>query len=284
EPSQGAFAWEHADEVIDQAQAQGLTVIARLGLVPAWARPDPQVRETTFTYLDAEHYKAFGDFVSAFVHHYTGRVKHIIIWNEPNLSYEWGLQPVDPQGYVDLLKIAYQRAKEADPNMIVLAGALAPTLEPIGSPAGLNDLIYLQKMYDAGAGNYFDGLAVHSYGLQSPMADPPDPAQINFRRVELLRQIMLDNGDQHKQIYITEAGWNDSPRWNKAVTPAQRIQYTLQAFTWAQQTDWISMLAMWVFRYPLDTRTYQDNWTWVNEDFQPKPIYTEVKLKMTQVN
>ncbi|HET7377048.1 MAG TPA: beta-galactosidase, partial [Anaerolineae bacterium] len=64
EPSQGTFAWEHADEVVDQAQAQGLTVIARLGLVPVWARPDPQVRETTFTYLDAEHYKAFGDFVS----------------------------------------------------------------------------------------------------------------------------------------------------------------------------------------------------------------------------
>jgi hypothetical protein len=281
EPDQGSFAWDHADEVIDQAQAHGLTVIARLGLVPAWARPDPRDRETTFTYLDRDHYQAFGDFVYAFVQRYKDRVQHIIILNEPNLSYEWGLQPVDPQSYVDLLKIAYQRAKAANPNVIVLAGALAPTLEPIGSPAGLNDLIYLQKMYEAGAQNYFDALAAHAYGLQSPLEAAPDPGQINFRRVELLRQIMIDHGDASKQVYITEAGWNDSPRWNQAVTPAQRIQYTLQGYQWAQQTEWISMVAMWAFRYPQDTRTYQDNWTWVNEDFQPKPIYDEVRQAMT---
>lgn len=281
EPDQGSFAWEHADEVIKQARAQGLTIIARLGLVPAWARPDSRERETTFTYLDADHYQAFGDFVYAFVNRYKDRVQHIIIWNEPNLSYEWGLQRVDPRGYVDLLKIAYQRAKQADPNVIVLAGALAPTLEPIGSPAGLNDLTYLQMMYDAGAKDYFDGLAAHAYGLQAPLSEPPDPNQINFRRVELLRQIMIDNDDASKQVYITEAGWNDSPRWNKAVTPAQRIDYTLQAYQWAQQTDWIAMVAMWVFRYPQDTRTYQDNWTWVNADFQPKPIYDEVRSQMT---
>jgi GH35 family endo-1,4-beta-xylanase len=282
EPGHGSFAWEHADEVIDYARAQGLTIIARLGLVPAWARPDPRVRETTFTYLDAKHYQDFGDFVYAFVKRYKDRVQHIIILNEPNLSYEWGLQPVDPQGYVDLLKIAYQHAKDADPNVIVLAGALAPTLEPIGSPAGLNDLIYLQKMYEAGAKNYFDGLAAHAYGLQSPMSDLPDPAQGNFRRVELLRQIMIASGDESKQVYITEAGWNDSPRWNKAVSPAQRIQNTVQAYQWTQQTNWVSMLAIWVFRYPQDTRTYQDNWTFVTDDFQTKPIYDEVKKVMSE--
>jgi hypothetical protein len=281
EPNENSFAWEHADEMIDHACAQGLTVIARLGLVPAWARPDPRVRETTFTYLDAKHYQDFGDFVYAFVQRYKDRVRHIIILNEPNLSYEWGMQPVDPQGYVDLLKIAYQRAHEADPNVIVLAGALAPTLEPIGSAAGLNDLIYLQKMYEAGAKNYFDGLSAHAYGLQSPMDAPPDPSQVNFRRVELLRQIMIANGDASKQVYITEAGWNDSPRWNKAVSPTQRIQNTLQAYQWAQQTDWVSMLAIWVFRYPQDTRTYQDNWTFITDQFQAEPIYDEVKKQLT---
>ncbi|HEY4724136.1 MAG TPA: endo-1,4-beta-xylanase, partial [Anaerolineae bacterium] len=277
EPDKGSFGWGHADEVINHAYAQGLTVIARLGLVPAWARPDPRERETTFNYLDADHYADFGDFVYAFVNRYKDRVHTIIIWNEPNLSFEWGLRPVDAAGYVDLLKIAYRRAKEADPNIIVLAGALAPTREPIGSPAGLNDLIYLQKMYDAGAKNYFDRLAAHAYGLSAPLSDPPDQDRINFRRVELLRQIMIDHDDAAKQVYITEAGWNDSPRWNKSVTPAQRIDYTLAAFDWAQRTDWVAVLAMWAFRYPQSTRSYQDNWTFVTEDFQPKPIYDEVR-------
>ncbi len=94
-------------------------------------------QETTFNYIDPDHYDDFGDFVYAFVDRYKDRVDHIIIWNEPNLSFEWGLRPVDAQAYVDLLKVAYRRAKEANPNVVVLAGALAPTLEPAGSSGGL---------------------------------------------------------------------------------------------------------------------------------------------------
>ncbi len=72
EPGKNSFDWSHADQVIDQARAQGLTVVARLGLVPAWARPDPRDKETTFNYLDADHYDEFGDFVYAFVDRYQG--------------------------------------------------------------------------------------------------------------------------------------------------------------------------------------------------------------------
>ena len=35
----GGIAWDHPDMVIEHAHAQGLQVIARLGLTPAWARP-----------------------------------------------------------------------------------------------------------------------------------------------------------------------------------------------------------------------------------------------------
>src|SRR5512143_3755640 len=117
EYGQNGFDWWHTDQVIDQARAQGLTVIARLGLVPAWARPDPREQETTFNYLDPEHYSDFGDFVYAFVDRYRDRVDHIIIWNEPNLSFQWGLRPVDAAAYVALLKVAYRRAKEANPKI-----------------------------------------------------------------------------------------------------------------------------------------------------------------------
>ncbi len=279
-----AFDWWHADQVIDQARAQGLTVIARLGLVPAWARPDPHEQETTFNYLDRSHYDDFGDFVYAFVDRYQDRVDHIIIWNEPNLSFEWGMRPVDAQAYVDLLKVAYRRAKEANPNVVVLAGALAPTLEPEGSSSGLNDLIYLQQMYEAGAKDYFDGLAAHAYGIRAPLAEAPDPDRVNFRRIELLRDIMQRNGDGGKQIYITEAGWNDSPRWNQAVTPAARIENTLKALDWVKDKDWINMLALWVFSYPQATRTFTDNWTFLTDDLRPKPIYTEVQKQLTLSN
>jgi hypothetical protein len=273
EPEKGLFDWDHPDMVVDHALAQGLTVIARLGYVPDWARP----KGTSPNYLDKEHYEDFGDFVYEFVSHFKGRVKHIIIWNEPNLSFEWGSRPVDPEGYVELLKLAYARAKEANPDVVVLAGALAPTLAPEGSPEGMNDLIYLQRMYDAGAKGYFDALAVHAYGFRFPPEDPPSPDKLNFRRVEILRKVMEKNGDSDKMLIITEGGWNDHPRWTGAVKPAQRISYTIRAYEMALEWDWCEAVALWIFRFPWPIGDYRDYFAFVTVDFSPRPIYLELQ-------
>ena len=278
EPEEGEFTWDHSDLVVEHAEHQGLTLIARLGWVPAWARPKPAEQETTLTYLDAEHYADFANFVAAFVARYRGRVDHVIIWNEPNLSFEWGYRPVDPAGYVELLRTVYPRAHQANPEVVVLAGALAPTLEPEGSAAGLSDLAYLEQMVQAGAAPYFDALAVHAYGLKSPPEAPPAPDTINFRRVELLYQVLVAHGDGDKPVYVTEAGWNDHPRWANAVRPAERIAYTLGAYEWARQHwPWCACVATWAFRYPASTLSYQDYYAFVTTDFEPRVIYLEVR-------
>jgi len=274
EGKKGHFDWSHPDVVVDHALAQGLTVIARLGFVPEWARPEG----TITSYLDREHYDDFGDFVHAFVTHFQGRVQHIIVWNEPNLSAEWGYRPVDPEGYTELLKVAYIQAKEADPQVQVLAGALAPTLAPEGDPEGLNDLTYLQRMYEAGAKNYFDVLAVHAYGWTFPPDDPPAADEVNFARAELLRQVMVANDDGDKTCLITEGGWNDHPRWTKAVRPYQRIEYSIRAYEKAlEEWDWCEAVCLWAFRYPRPAKGYADYFAFVTVDFLPKPIYLEVQ-------
>jgi hypothetical protein len=278
EPVEGEYTWSHTNAVIKHAENQGLTVIARLGWTPDWARPEPDEQATTHTYLDADHYDDFGDFVAAFVARYRGRVQHVIVWNEPNLSFEWGYRPVDPEGYVELLRAVYPRAHAANPDVVVLAGALAPTLEPEGSEAGLNDAAYLERMYQTGAAPYFDALAAHAYGLKSPPDEPPAPETINFRRVELLRQIMVAHGDGDKPVYVTEAGWNDHPRWANSVRPAQRIEYTIGAYEWAREHwPWCTCVAIWAFRYPASTHNYHDYYAFVTTDFEPRVIYLEVK-------
>lgn len=273
EPLFGFFDWSHSDLVIDHANRQGLTVIARLGMTPAWARP----RESASSFLAPEHYNDFGDFVQAFVERYGDRVAAIIIWNEPNLALEWGFQPLDPEGYTQLLTVAYRRAKAANPKVQVLGGALAPTLAPPGNEQAMNDLLYLGRMLDAGAGEVMDGLAVHAYGWVFPAADPPDPNVINFRRTELVHQLLLERGDADLPIYITESGWNDHPRWTRAVKPAQRVENTLRAYELVKSWPWARMMAVWAFRYPWPARTYQDYFTLVTPEFDPKPIYLEVQ-------
>lgn len=282
ETARGEYHWDHTDLIVDHAVNQGLRVIARLGMVPQWARPEPGekddgVQVATDTYLDAEHYDDFASFVGAFSSRYRGRVEHVIIWNEPNLSFEWGYRAVDPEGYVDLLSLAYVAAHEANPDIVVLAGALAPTLEPVGSVAGLNDLVYLRAMYEAGASDYLDALAAHAYGMAFAPNVEPNEDLITFRRVELLREIMIEYGDREKLVYITEAGWNDHPRWIWAVRPGQRVQYTLDAYRWAvEEWPWCPVVAIWMFRTPQPLYNYQDYYAFVTPEFVARPIYSAV--------
>lgn len=274
EPFPGFFDWAHSDLVITHARRQGLQVIARLGFVPEWARPV----DSASSFLPPERYQDFGDYVQKFVNRYGDRLPAIIIWNEPNLALEWGFQPVDPPGYTKLLAVAYQAVQESDhPEVRVLGGALAPTLAPAGNEQAMNDLVYLQAMLAAGAGTVMDGLAVHAYGWSFPADDPPDPEVINFRRVELVRQALVDSGYGNLPIYITEGGWNDHPRWTRAVKPAQRIENTLRAYELIKSWPWAEMGAIWAFRYPWPARTYLDYFTFVTPDFEPKPIYLEVQ-------
>ncbi len=274
EPRPGQFDWSHPDLVIDHATRQGLTVIARLGYVPEWARP----KGSTPLLLPAENYADFGRFAAEFVRRYQGKVHDVIIWNEPDLSLEWGYRPVDPESYAQMLRVVYPLIKAANPDVQVLGGALAPTLAPPDSEWGMDDLLYLQRMYEAGAADFFDVLAVHAYGWHSDPDDPPDAQVINFRRTELLRQIMVRNGDGDKTMMITEGGWNDHPRWTRAVRPAQRILYTLRAYEIAQnEWPWLESLSFWAFRYPWDAKSYQDYYTFVDTEFEPKPIYLEVQ-------
>jgi hypothetical protein len=307
EPSKGNYQWQVAERIIDHANRQGLQVIARLGYVPDWARPAGDEQQTTFTYLDRAHYADFAEFAAAFAAHFKGRVNYIVIWNEPNLSGEWGMRPVDPAGYVALLQVSYAPIKQANPGVTVLAGALAPTLEPAGSAQGLDDLLYLQGMYQAlGAdaqgqsltanlqsptaqskienpkskilSRPYDGWAIHAYGRTDPPEATPAADVINYRRAELEHDVMEQHGDGDLPVFITEAGWNDDVNWAFGVTPAQRIQYTLGAWDYAQaHWPWVRCVAMWVFKLPAPAHGYRDNYTFVTPSLEPLPIYDEVK-------
>jgi hypothetical protein len=277
EREKGRYDWQQTDKVIRHAENQGLRVIARMGFVPYWARPDEADDYTTLNYLPDESFDDFAQFVAAFARRYAGAVDHIIIWNEPNLAFEWGYRPVNPGDYARLLQAVYAPVKAANPNVTILAGALAPTLEPEGSPNGLMDILYLQGIYEAGAADYFDALAIHTYGFALPPNAEPAPELLDFRRAELLFDVMKQY-DSDKAVFITESGWNDHPRWTLAVRPSQRVQYTVDAYRYvAKNWPQVEELCIWAFRYPLPTLSYPDNFTLVTTDFQIKPIYYAIQ-------
>lgn len=278
ERARGVYDWNQTDLILKHAKNQGLRVIARMGFVPEWARPNPDEQPTTFNYLSPDAYADFADFTAVFAARYADVIDALIIWNEPNLAFEWGYAHADPLEYTRLLSVVYPRIKAAAPQMMVMAGALAPTLEPEGSPNGLNDVLYLEKMYASGAQRYFDALAVHTYGFNEPADQPPAPDRLNHRRAELLREVMVRYNDADTPVYITESGWNDHPRWTKAVRPSLRVKYTIDAYRWADANwEWAEKLCLWALRYPRPTYSYPDNFTLITSDFQYKPIYYAVQ-------
>ena len=260
--------------VIAHARREGLTVVARIDIVPQWARP----LETSDRYLDPDHYVDYAEYVVAFLERYRPQgVRHVIIWNEPNLTFEWGRRTPDPQAYAALLKVVYPRVKAAVPDAIVLAGALSPGPSLGDGRDRLEDLEYTRQLYAAGAGAFFDVWAVHAYGAKVANDATPFPEEVNFRRAEINHDILRYLGDDAKPLMITEGGWNDNPRWAGGVRPADRLRWSIAAYRMAEQWDWMQAVCLWQFSTPWQARTYQDNWNFVTADGTPKAIYWAVR-------
>ena len=275
-------AWEKYDRIVELADKYGLQIIARLGNPPAWSRADGDARGS---FAPPDNFGDFGDFVYTIVSRYKGKVKYYQIWNEPNIYPEWGEQPVDAAAYVRLLQIAYRRAKEADPECVILSAGLAQTLET--GPMNLNDLTYLQQMYDAGAKGYFDIMGVMAYGLWTGPGDHrASPELTNFSRPQLIRDIMVRNGDADKPLWATEVGWNTVPPDFPAfplygrVTEEQQARYAVKAYQRAQEEwPWMGVLNYWFFKRATDTETDQVFYYFrmVEPDFTPLLVYEAMK-------
>ncbi len=275
----GVDAWAKYDHIVDLAAGRDIALIARLSNPPAWSRAaGDEIGEKA----PPDDYDDFGDFVAAVAARYRGRVRHYQVWNEPNGNEEWGLRDVDPEAFTDLLCVAYRRIKAADPDAVVLAGALTPTVANDGRH--MNDLIYLERMYAAGAGACFDVMSAQGYGLWSGPTDQRlRPTVINYPHNLYLRDIMTRHGDAAKPIWISEMGWNVAPEGVRPdfgrVTEEQQGRYAVEAYRRAQEEwPWIGVNSYWYLKRPADWEIDQA-WYYfrmLEPDFTPLPVYGAV--------
>ena len=285
DPKWGVNTWEKYDRIVTLAEKYGIEIIARLDAPPAWSRS--QGSATGWTKAPPDNYEDYGDYVYAVVSRYRGRVHYYQIWNEPNIYDEWGDQPADAAAYVRLLKIAYTRAKEADPDCVIIAAGLAATTQDVPIELGgrnLSDLTYLKQMYAAGAQGYFDILGVMSYGLWTGPYDLRlGTDRSNFSRAQLIREIMVQNGDAGKPLWASEVGWNALPEGFSGeaaygrVTEEQQAIYAVEAYQRAaREWPWMGMMNYWFLRRPSDAEINQA-WYYfrlLEPDFTELPVYS----------
>jgi hypothetical protein len=99
-----------------------------------------------------------------------------------------------------MLKAAYEGLKAGDPQCVVGIGGLDdPDIEP-GDQTGWRGAFYMRRVYEQGGKPYFDAVADHPY-CKEPARDLP-------AKLRAIRQVMTENGDGHKRLWLTEYGWN----------------------------------------------------------------------------
>jgi hypothetical protein len=140
----------------------------------------------------------------------------------------------------------------------------------------------LQQMYDAGAGAYFDILAMQGYGLWSGPTDRRlQPRVINFSRPLYVRDIMVRNGDAAKPIWISEMNWNAVPdeiadKSYGQVTPDEQASFAVRAYERIQREwPWMGVANLWFFKRATDLEVSQPMYYFrmVEPDFTPMPLY-----------
>lgn len=297
----GQFEWNEPDRIVQAAEDHGLKIIARIDNQPQWASTRVQFPASSAP----DDLQDWADYVSALATRYKGRIQAYEVWNEPNLSNEWGSSP-DPAAYTQLLQASYTAIKAADPQASVISAGLSPTTTT--SSDAMPDMQFLQGMYAAGAKGSFDMLGSNSQAFKAPpCADPAqvaqDPTLTNndpsstdltrvyaFRHVEDYHQLMVQQGDGDKQIGVMETGFTTDQRPGSpyawfAVSPDEQGQDLVSEFQCARSTmaPWLGPLSVIYIPDPAWTPQQEEFWWSItNPDGTLRPGYSDLKQYLTQ--
>ncbi len=257
-PEPGKFDWSRPDMIFDQLEQWGIQYYPILCYGAAW------FDEGRTAPLNEEEMRQFAEYAYQTVKRYRGRAPHWSLWNEPNIENFWKPSP-DGAAYAKLMQIVYPKFKAADPQAKLCAPAIAPL--------GAWDRQFVERMYQAGAKDYFDIFDYHYYHQHAP--DQIVPAELDE-----IKAVMLRYGDQDKPIIVTEAGVSSLAVTDSKLHAAYVVRTQLLA------------LAHGVKRfYYFDLQNWQDDRTeWdtqlglVKADGTPKPAFHAYKTLVAQID
>ena len=167
----------------------------------------------------------------------------IEVWNEMNIDREWPTGQIDPRRYKVMLEKDYTQTKAANPDTIVITGALAPTGAEgaFGLAAVWNDDRYYLGMANAGVAEFADCIGVHyNEGILPPTSQGGDPRDeyptrylpLMLRRVAFpfrnfdIPMCMTEMG------YLSPEGYGPLPpgfEWGAYTSVAEQAQWLAQA-------------------------------------------------------
>jgi hypothetical protein len=314
QPNPGEILWGLLDGAMDATCDKGLRVMLSIVAAPTWTQAD-RTPAGQGQGAPPDDPQDLADFVSEILDRYPGRVGAIEVWNEQNLEREWNTtEGIDPAAYVALLRATYEAVKAADPDVVVISGALSPTgitchvsfpnCPPTGRPIVVDDVTYLRGFISARGLDVADCVGVHSNGTNLPPtadgAHPPPPDGYTFSgpwdnphyswalrsQVETYDAILAGRKPQ----CVTEFGYAAAvdglfpPNYGFAadITEDEQAQYLVDAFNWMRDTGHVKMAFLFNLDYgPLGgDPSVDDNaiFSILRRDGSPRPAFDALQV------
>lgn len=278
EPSAGNFQWGKWDDIVATVDLQSdLEMVAVLTRSPSWSRVDRNADSTA----PPDVPDTFAQFAKAFAARYGDYIDYYQIWDEPNIEIGWGGKPPRTADYAALLQAGYRAIHSTDPDAVVIAAALAPTIET--GPQNISDIIYLRELYTLGLREFSDGVAAKPYGFNdSPNDRRVSRNHLNFSRIVALREVMTDYGDGQTALWASSWGWNNLPNdWSGSpsiwgsVSSAEQAQYTVDALARAER-EWPWIGGMILQHWQPDAAANDPSWGFavIDSNNHPRPIWS----------
>ncbi|MCJ7736623.1 MAG: hypothetical protein MUQ10_04820 [Anaerolineae bacterium] len=280
ERNPGEMEWGTYDWIVESANEKGLKLMFSVVDAPTWLRS---------SYLDdnvegapPDNLADYADFIGKLVDRYEGRIHAIEVWNEQNLDREWDTaEGINPELYVEMLRLSYQAIKSRDPNIIVISGALSPAAGPWTDPNNSNritvmdDFEYFDRMIAAGFLNSCDCVGAHHNGINMP----PDVAwdegysdstakfrgpfdnphhSWSFKSTLWGYHDRVAAAGAATPLCITEFGWATSegfegfpPQFEFALdnTLADQAEWDVQAFQLLREWGFVRLAFLWNLNY-----------------------------------
>ncbi|EFO81174.1 hypothetical protein OSCT_0971 [Oscillochloris trichoides DG-6] len=302
----GAIYWGELDNIVSDAQANGISLMLSIVAAPGWATSNGSHGMPT-----RANFPKFADFMGQMAARYKGRVQAYEIWNEQNRACENGGDCATAGGtggvvasadyYVDLLATAYDAIKANDPYAIVVSGAPTST-ETNRTDIALSDTSYMASMAsNPKFRSHVDAIGVHPGGhYNSPdqmWPDNPGPGphwrtsrEFYFRRIEDIRNVLVQNGMADKQIWVTEFGWatkNNTPgyEYGNSISFQTQSDWIVRGFQKSRReyAPWVGAMFLWNLNFAVPWR-YQGNelheqasFGVLNGDWSPRPAWYAIQ-------
>lgn len=297
EQTPGNRNWNAAglEEAVNAFSAAGIKILFSVVAAPPWSR---SVHEEDGP---PDDFNQFAAFVADLASHFKGRVQAYEIMNETNLKREWNTgRLLSATEYVDLLCRSFQAISAMDSSIIIVSGAPTPTGWNDGIIA-IDDLVYLEQMYQAGLKGCSDAVGIHPSGYNNPPwahgADFTDPTATFGAKghrswffldtIENYHNVMAKYGDGSKKLWATEWGWavsqnlgapNPGYEFASDNTEQEQADFIIEGYKIARNSGFMGVMFLWNLNFEaVNSGSEQGKFSIVYNNYAPRPAYNALR-------